>query len=216
MVKNINSAYIFIAFTLLILLSSCKHSLRVTPEASINTVYLDTLTDGEVEQVTEIKPVKKEKDYAEIRKELRKSYSSFIGVREKTGNNDGKEVGLFLKSVGLKEGFAWCAAFAKYNFDVVGVKTTITAWSPTAENKNNIVYKNNTFKKQPQPGDLITLYYPKKGRIGHTGFFDRWESEKLITTVEGNTNNKKSNEGDGVYVVFRPIGTIHSISSWLD
>jgi hypothetical protein len=60
------------------------------------------------------------------------------------------------------------------------------------------------------------LYYEKKGRIGHTGFFDHMTNASMVASVEGNTDRSNSNEGDGVYLVFRPLKTIHSISSWID
>jgi hypothetical protein len=68
----------------------------------------------------------------------------------------------------------------------------------------------------PQKGDVLTLYFKAKGRIGHTGFFDHMLNKSMMAGVEGNTNHNKSAEGDGVYLVFRPIKTIHSISSWID
>ena len=42
---------------------------------------------------------------------IAETYTSQIGVREATGRNDGKQVELYLKSVGLGKGYAWCAAF---------------------------------------------------------------------------------------------------------
>ena len=79
---------------------------------------------------------------------------------------------------------------------------------------NNVVLNKGKFLGIPEPGHVFTLYYPKKGRIGHTGFYDGWADKNIIQTVEGNTNDRKSREGDGVYVILRPIGTINSISSW--
>lgn len=109
-----------------------------------------------------------------------------------------------------------CAAFVSFCLDSAEFDNGITAWSPTAENKKALVYKNGQFTDMPEPGHVFTLYYPKKKRIGHTGFFNGWADDDIIETVEGNTNDKKSREGDGVYVILRPIGTIHSISSWYE
>ena len=215
MAKSVVCALVLFNFVNAFFLSSCESSVTATRSVKAS-ITVDTLVEGEPE-VFDIEPeIQEQEDQDKVRKLLRRSYRSQIGVREATGKNDGKAVAKYLRSVNLGEGYAWCAAYVRWNFDQVNVKTTITAWSPTAENKRNIVYKNGVFRKDAKYGDVITLYYPKKGRIGHTGFFDSFESETLISTVEGNTNDRKSNEGDGVYVVFRPIGTIHSISSWIE
>lgn len=141
-------------------------------------------------------------------------YMSQLGVREATGHNDGKDVEKYLKSVGLPKGNAWCAAFVKWTLDRAGVKTSITGWSPTAHNKNNIVLFNGSLKKDVQRGDVFTLYFPSLKRIGHTGFVRKKFGMNSYETVEGNTNMAGSREGDGVYVKYRPKSSIYSITRW--
>lgn len=141
-------------------------------------------------------------------------YMSQVGVREATGNNDGKDVEKYLRSVKTPKGSAWCAAFVKWCFDESGVRTTITAWSPTAHNRYNIVYSNSSQVKEIQRGDVFTLYYPKLKRIGHTGFVRRKFGMNSLETVEGNTNSAGSREGDGVYIKIRPKSSIYSITRW--
>ena len=194
-----------------ILLVSCKPDLSPSSRVYIPG-EIDTLSYGELEIVTEIE----ETSLVDTRAEVAAIYKSQLGVRERTGNNDGKDVEKYLKSVGLGKGFAWCAAFVHWCLAEAGVKNSITAWSPTAHNKKNIVYFNNKFKKDPQQADVITLYYSSKGRIGHTGFFDHMQSENMTANYEGNTNRGNSNEGDGVYLTFRPVKTLYSITSWID
>jgi len=196
---------------MLILLVSCKPDLSPSSRVYIPG-EIDTLSYGELEVVTEIE----EPQLIDTRAEVAAIYKSQLGVKEKTGNNDGKDVEKYLKSVGLGKGFAWCAAFVHWCLIEAGVKNTITAWSPTAHNKKNIVYFNNKFKKPAQQADVITLYYSSKGRIGHTGFFDHMQSENMTVNYEGNTNRGNSNEGDGVYLTFRPLKTLYSITSWID
>jgi hypothetical protein len=211
MVKS-NVYSIVAAYTaLLILLVGCKPDLSPSSRAYIPG-EIDTLSYGELEVVTEVE----EPSSSDTRAEVAAIYKSQVGVRERTGNNDGKDVEKYLKSVGLGKGFAWCAAFVHWCLAEAGVKNSITAWSPTAHNKKNIVYFNNKFKKDPQQADVITLYYSSKGRIGHTGFFDHMQSENMTANYEGNTNRGNSNEGDGVYLTFRPVKTLYSITSWID
>lgn len=144
------------------------------------------------------------------------AYMSQVGVREATGKNDGKDVEKYLHSVGLPKGNAWCAAFVKWCFDQAGVKTTITAWSPTAHNRANIVMSQGVERKQPQPSDVFCIYFPNLKRIGHTGFIDKKFGHNSYQTVEGNTNNAGSREGDGVYVKIRPKSSIYSITRWIN
>lgn len=203
------AAAIIVAF----LLVGCKPDL--SPGARLYVPGdVDSLAIDEPEMVTAITR-EETKSSDQIRSEVASIYKSQVGVREKTGKNDGKDVEKYLASVGLGKGYAWCAAFVHWCLSTAGVKNTITAWSPTAHNPNDIVYFNNKFKKQPQQADVITLYYSNKGRIGHTGFFDHMQSTNMTVNYEGNTNKGNSNEGDGVYQTFRPIKTIHSITSWI-
>jgi hypothetical protein len=142
-------------------------------------------------------------------------YTSQIGVREATGKNDGKQVEAYLRATGLGKGYSWCAAFVRWCFDQAGVKTSITAWSPSAHNSRNVVYHKRQLLKQVQPADVFTLWYSHLKRVGHTGFVDRIENSKVVVTVEGNTNQAGSREGDGVYLKKRSLHTIHSITRWL-
>ncbi len=145
---------------------------------------------------------------------LRQIYTSQIGVREKTGKNDGKEVEMYLKSVGLGKGYAWCSAFVHWCLDSAKIRNTVTAWSPSAVNVNNYVYRAQRFDKEPISGDVFTLYYTSLGRIGHTGFFDERINGKTFYSVEGNTNDALSREGDGVYKKIRSFNAIYNISRW--
>lgn len=151
------------------------------------------------------------------RKTLEEIYLSQVGVREKTGKNDGPEVEMYLKSVGLGKGYAWCAAFTHWCLTEAGYDAKkMTAWSPSAYNKNNIVSSKGTIYKEPKPGDVFVLYYSNLKRIGHTGFFHRKQNDNIYETVEGNTNQAGSREGDGVYRKFRSFKATHAITRWTE
>lgn len=149
---------------------------------------------------------------------IQEAYNKYVGVREKSGKNDGPEVKYFLSTVGLPEGYAWCAAFVKACLLEAGVETAkvINGMALSCENKKNMVYKGSKFIKDPQPEDVFTLWYEKLGRIGHTGFFDKEVNSSIYETVEGNTNEAGSREGDGVYKKRRSYKATHSISRWKD
>ncbi len=151
----------------------------------------------------------------DYRSAVQKVYVSYIGTREKSGRNDGPEVEIFLKSVGLGRGNPWCAAFVHFCLERGGVKNVITAWSPTSLNKNNLVWFNKKALKTVLAGDVFSLYYPNLGRIGHTGFVNR-DMGGTYESVEGNTNNSLSREGDGVYKKIRSKNGTFAMSRWIN
>ena len=51
-----------------------------------------------------------------VRDAVEQIYTAEIGVREKTGKNDGERIEMYLKSTGLGKGYAWCAAFVTWTF----------------------------------------------------------------------------------------------------
>lgn len=144
------------------------------------------------------------------------TYSSQVGVREATGHNDGKQVEIYLKSVKLGKGYAWCAAFVHWCLEQCGIKNKINAMALSAHRPGHFVYFKGKRIRSPQAGDVFTLYYPKLGRIGHTGFFDQEVNSKIFRSVEGNTNAAGSREGDGVYVKYRSYNATYSINRWTE
>lgn len=181
---------------------------KVTP--SIKSIVNYQHTDSVYEEPVVI-PLPKKRDLVAT------TYMLEVGVRESTGKNDGRDVEKYLASVGLGKGYAWCAAFVRWCLDQANVNSSITAWSPTAHNKSDIVYYKQKWRRNAQSGDVFTLYYERLGRIGHTGFVNRtYNDDSMVETVEGNTNVQGSREGDGVYLKFRPIKTIYSITNWIN
>jgi hypothetical protein len=123
------------------------------------------------------------------RSRLREVYLSQVGVRERTGHNDGVQVEKYLKFCNLPKGSEWCSAFVSWCFDQANIKTLHTGYSPAWYDKHRLIYKHgwDAPTQQPQHGDLVLYYVNYKGRIGHVGFFDKY-GEKYCNTVEGNTN----------------------------
>jgi hypothetical protein len=188
----------------------------------INTKTILIKTDSFSENKDTVKVIVKDtiiKTYRPIfiekkKLSLKEIYSSQLGVREATGKNDGKIVEMYLHSVGLNKGNPWCAAFVHWSLDSAGYKNNITGWSPTTFNPNNLIYFKNKFKKEPREGDVFSLYFPSLKRIAHTGFFDYKQNSSIYSTVEGNTNDANSREGDGVYRRYRSFNSTYSISRW--
>lgn len=147
--------------------------------------------------------------------EVRRTYTAELGVRE-TGFNKGKRVEEYLRAANLKPGSAWCAAFITWTFKQVGIKAVVSGYSPNWF-QSNIVYKrddNINRHYSASAGDVFGLYFESKKRIAHVGFIDKQDGSYFIT-VEGNTNESGSREGDGVYRKRRHIKTIYAISRWI-
>lgn len=116
-----------------------------------------------------------------------------LHVREKTGKNDGPEVEMFLASVGLGKGFAWCVAAQYWAEQQAAEQLAIE--NPMFRTGGVLHLWNNTPKKyrhsEPKRGRLMIMDYGKG-----TGHVARVKRDELIrsggimkvNTVEGNTS----------------------------
>lgn len=158
---------------------------------------------------------------------VRVTANSYVGVREKGGNNRGfTDRGLknMMADVGWKPGYAWCSFFVRAMLDECGIASTVTGWSPTAYNKKDVIFTNGRFYQSFSSGDVLvmTLSYSKFKNtsrykaIGHTGIVDA-VGKYSARTIEGNTNDagaRDSRGGDGVYVKIRPLNKSIHITRW--
>jgi hypothetical protein len=134
-----------------------------------------------------------------------------VGVRE-VGNNGGKWVALYLKAVNLLIGNPWCLAFLVFRLlDAASdLKKKLpsdvprTGYTPTFANwakQNGLwtpVSAARLYYGHVQRGDFAFFYRSAMGRISHVGVVLEVHSWGVVT-VEGNTNQAGSREGDGVY-----------------
>ena len=197
---------IFLFILFFILLLGCKHNVKPVMSVVNKSVITDTIKKPVV--IKDVKP---------IRDSLQEIYYSQIGVRE-VGNNAGPEVEKYLESAGVPKGSAWCASFVYWTYQKCDSNFVIVnpAWVPSWFPKSKLIFSLGKIdKRSPQKGDLIGIYFPEKKRLAHIGFFDS-ESQDFIISVEGNTNDAGSREGDGVYKKKRVKRTVNSISSWID
>lgn len=149
---------------------------------------------------------------------------TMLDVREATGRNDGPEVAVILRSVGLGEGYAWCGAFVFRCHQLAAVPLppppSTYAWAATWT-ASRVIWRNADLKRlqplpdQPAPGDVFGIWFPDLGRVGHVGLVRDWQpGSKYMTTVEGNTNDRLSREGDGVYAKRRLKAQLYRVSRW--
>lgn len=152
---------------------------------------------------------------SDIVTKVKYTYSKEIGVREASGKNDGNKVEEYLKSVGLGKGYSWCAAFVSWTYQQANVSHPKSAWAPSFFPKSKIIYQSGKTFQTPRTGDVFGIYYPSKKRIAHVGFIDTW-SDSFVVTVEGNTNEAGSREGDGVYRKRRLKRQIYAVSRFIN
>lgn len=148
---------------------------------------------------------------------MKSIYDAEIGVREASGRNDGMRVEEYLASCGRKKGDAWCAAFVTWTFKQAGIKAVVSGWSPSWFPAGNTVYtRGKSGNRTPQTADVLGIYFANLNRVAHVGFIDAWkEKDSFCITVEGNTNDAGSREGDGVYRKRRLKSQIYKVSRWI-
>ena len=131
-----------------------------------------------------------------------------IGWREEPGNS-GPLVDKILASVGLEgSGAPWCAAWVVFIGDEAFGKEKNpyprSAWSPDFVKAADW---NRGRGKEPSPADAFGIYFQSLGRVAHTGLVEKIEG-KMAVTIEGNTNDDGSRDGNGVYRKRRPLDTM--------
>lgn len=131
------------------------------------------------------------------------------GVREEWGANRGKMVNTFLRSVGHAPGAPWCAAFVYWCISEEAAVRKIeppllrTAWCPAIYSWAEAA---GILHDRPQVGDAFLTLVWEGGRqwASHIGLVTAVH-DATFDTIEGNTNNALSSEGDGVYAKTRRI-----------
>lgn len=133
--------------------------------------------------------------------------SDEIGVIEHGGNNRGKRVEEYLAAAALPPGNPWCAAFVAWVLKKAGIPIDpkkgwpLTGYCPHVETwakQRGILYT------APARGDAFLLY-DAEGPF-HIGFVEKVRTDGFVDTIEGNTNDGGSADGDGVYRRRRAIG----------
>lgn len=146
-----------------------------------------------------------------------------LHVREKRENRGEVVDTIQLHAAGWR-GYPWCVAFADWVVDIAFRRLMLNSPFDIGVSSSRLVRKAReharliTDPDQVKPGDLFVL---KGGPTGyrHTGIvldvarrppFD----EASFRTVEGNTNEAGSAEGDGVYSKMRRLSAQYYV--WVD
>jgi Putative peptidoglycan binding domain/CHAP domain len=132
---------------------------------------------------------------------------SQLYVRELTGKNDGTEVEGYLRAVHLSKGHPWCQAFVYWCFEQAAQRLernnpvsctggVLDCLTRERKEGTTIIYDD------PQPGDQGIMDFGHGH--GHT-FLVTERHLNRVFSIEGNTNNDGSRDGDGVYERNRTI-----------
>ena len=140
---------------------------------------------------------------------VRNIAKGFVGTRE-IGNNGGPWVTRFLKSVGLRPGNPWCAAFVSFCLDSAKIKTLKTRSGLARHfiSKNKTISATKVIQSNMElPPGTVVVWRRGTTTFGHVGFVDVWKG-KSGTTIEGNTSSGRSGSqwnGGGVWTRTRTI-----------
>lgn len=150
-----------------------------------------------------------------VRDSLVQSLHQQLKVREIAPNRS-PEIDEYNRSVGVVVGSYWCGSFVGYNLTSFNIENPNSAWSPAYAQQKDIIWKPKYKNKvKLKAGDVITIYYSKLKRVGHTGFLIDVDKNGYFITIEGNTSGKGSRNGDGVYKKKRDSNKVYAISRYL-
>lgn len=132
------------------------------------------------------------------------------------GSNRGQMISAYLASTGLGSGYPWCMAFVYYVFNELskqlGQKNPLpkTAgvmdhWGKATKDEKITIDQARKDPNLIRPGQIFIMSRPGKG-LGHTGIIIGVDPQKrTFTSIEGNTNDQQSGEGDRVGVNVRKL-----------
>lgn len=152
-----------------------------------------------------------------------------VGVREKTGRNDGLRVDFYNQTAKVPLRSPYCASFVWTAFVLVGCKPEGIKYPAQARqwflNKSQVVLTQRSLRgnrrmlKTPKAGCVVGYYFQKPfNRISHIEILEKIDFEdEYIYCVGANTSARSSatsvdRAGDGVYYVRRRLNTFHVIS----
>jgi hypothetical protein len=99
----------------------------------------------------------------------------------------------------------WCAIFTSLmQAKVFGKNKGVAVWSPSTPASVTWWKAHHKWHSQPKAGDLG--YVTGSGGVHHVFMVEKVLSKSSVQTLEGNTNNDGSSNGNGVYRRVRTYG----------
>ncbi len=145
---------------------------------------------------------------------------------EPKGSNRGQMVSAYLASTGLGGGYPWCMAFVYYIFNELSKQLgqtnplpktagVMNHWNTAPKDVKITIQQAKADPNLVRPGQIFIMSRPGKG-LGHTGIVIGVDPQKrTFTTIEGNTNDQQSGEGDRVGVNVRRLDS-NTLIGFLD
>jgi hypothetical protein len=129
--------------------------------------------------------------------------ASQIGYREgRDSDGDWNNDNAFGKWYGTN-GVSWCAQFVSWATFASGIPYTVIPKHQYTPTGWNWFTARDRDVSSPRAGDIFYVYgyvpSEKRSRVHHVGVVERVLSEGRIQTIEGNTNQSGSSQGNGVY-----------------
>lgn len=123
-----------------------------------------------------------------------------LGIRETT-RNSGPEIDAWLQYVHATPGDPWCAAYVAAVHRMAAVECDLPNPCPRTAGALRLwdLTLPECRRELPAPGDVFVLDTGAPGGAGHAGIVEAVNpAGDTLTTIEGNSNEAGSREGDAV------------------
>lgn len=127
-----------------------------------------------------------------------------VGVTETPpGSNKGTRIETYMASVGLSDGYSWCAGFARWAMGQAGAeRPKVRSAAATDYITHRSVDATQVLRGAKEvPAGALAIWRRGDTWRGHIGLVRRWQ-QKCGRTVEGNTSPGEAGpqrDGDGVW-----------------
>jgi GH25 family lysozyme M1 (1,4-beta-N-acetylmuramidase) len=122
----------------------------------------------------------------------------YVGLHEGRSGGHWNNDNPFAKKMGFANRQAWCATFVCAVFKEAGLLSLIRTPSAGVDQLSVGFKRDKRWSEYPALGAIV--FFGKPSDLNHTGIVIAYDAD-TITTVEGNTNDTGSPQGDGVYLL---------------
>jgi len=167
--------------------------------------------------------------------EMARIISATKDVKEQPpGSNRGQEVDQYIKITGLDPAgkFPWCQSYVYWVLDQLSKKLGVTnpapktavvksSWDQAPQENKLAIAEARAKPELVRPGMIFVMErgtpWKSGGTLGHTGIILSINpKDKTFTSIEGNTDEKSSGEGNKVGINTRPLssGSLIGFIDW--
>lgn len=141
------------------------------------------------------------------RAEAIRAFDKYLGIKEKTGRNDGRDLDRLHERCGSFDGAPWCSCLQMNVLLDIGVKSKLTPLAASGFSQEYLLPK----KYDPKPACYVGYWNGK--RVCHIEMFETNHNETHIITLAGNVGLKEG--GEGVRRKIVPKGRVYRYSDIL-